>query len=134
LTFEELLKEIQSSKTVKPAPRPAERKPEPKKRETQVVDYDDDIAESEVLEDSNYDYRKQDRIYEVYENAKKQAFHRPSLEESLKLEDTIVRFQAAKPYERPARRGQAEEFRNELKNPQSFKKAFILSEILNRKF
>ena len=52
----------------------------------------------------------------------------------MKLEDTIVRFQAAKPYERAARRGQAEEFRNELMNPQSFRKAFILSEILNRKF
>jgi hypothetical protein len=134
LTFEELLKEIQSSKTAKPAPRPAQPIQEPKKWEPRRVDYDDDIPETKVLEDTNYDYRNQDKIYEVYENAKKQAFHRPSLEESLKLEDTIVRFRAAKPYERTARRGQAEDFRNELKNPQSFKKAFILSEILTRKF
>jgi hypothetical protein len=133
LTFEELLKEIQSSKMPKPAAGQVFPKQEGQ-RESRRIDYDDDIPETKVLEDSNYDYRNQDRIYEVYENAKKQAFERPSLEESLKLEDTIVRFQPAKPYERPARRGHAADLSGELRNPQSFKRAFILSEILARKF
>jgi hypothetical protein len=134
LTFEELLREIQTSKAPKPAPHPTRPTQEEKKWEPKRVDYDDDIPQPKVLEDTGYDYRNQDRIYEVYENAKKQAFERPSLEESLKLEDTIVRFQPAKPYERSGRRGYAADFRSELKKPESFRKAFLMSEILARKF
>ncbi len=132
MTFEELLKEIEGSKSA-PQPTPYEK---PRKAwETEVYDYEDEpVAEKKPLEDTNYDYRKQDNIYETYEKAKAEAFFRPSLEETTKLGDTIVRFKEFKPYESERKTSIAAEYVKELKNPSSFRKAFILSEILNRKF
>lgn len=140
VTFEELLREIQSSKEQKeaaaPKPRPV---PVPARP---FVDYDDDIEE-EVKGEENQSLeeieinKKRQRLEEttrVYEEAKKLAFYRPSLEETMKLEDTDTRFghfkeyaltQAEKPYARLV---------SELRNPESFKRAFILSEILKPKF
>jgi hypothetical protein len=132
LTFEELLREIEGSKRA-PEPTPYE---EPKKTwETEAYDYEEEpLAEKKPLEDTNYDYRKQDEIYETYQKAKEAAFFRPSLEETTSLGDTIVRFKEFKPYESHRKPGIASEYVKELKNPSSFRKAFILSEILNRKF
>ena len=59
-TFEELLDEIQKSKAGVEKPRPVPVETAPPARE--------------VLEDTNYDYRQHDTIYEVYENAKKGPF------------------------------------------------------------
>jgi len=128
-TFEELLREIEGSKTPTPAPK-MERRPEP---EPAVVDYDDNPGD-EYQEEPRRDYRDEDKIYQVYEDAKAQAFERPSLEETVKLEDTIVRFKQFKGYEKEAPNNEAQELLQELRNPQGFRKAFILSEILNRKF
>jgi len=132
MTFEELLREIEGSKRA-PQPEPYQ---EPKKTwEAEVYDYEDEpVAEKKPLEDTNYDYRKQDNIYETYEKARQEAFLRPSLEDTAKLEDTIVRFKEFKPYESERKQRLAAEYVKELKNPSSFRKAFILSEILNRKF
>ncbi len=132
MTFEELLKEIEGSKrAVEPAPYG-----KPKETwETEAYDYEDEpVAEKKPLEDTNYDYRKQDEIYETYEKAKNEAFFRPSLEETTKLGDTIVRFKEFEPYESERKPSIAAEYVKELRNPTSFRKAFILSEILNRKF
>ena len=131
-TFEELLREIQGMK--EPAPIPAKRieviKPEP-----DFVDYDDNAGDQkEDLEEVRRDYRKEDNIYQVYEDAKSQAFLRPSLEETVKLEDTIVRFKQFKGYEKTSRVNFANEVLKEFKDPQGFKKAFIMSEILRTKF
>jgi hypothetical protein len=114
-----LLDEIQGSKQLKPQPQmmPSELKQERK-----------------ILEDTDYDYRKHDDIYDIYENAKKEAFLRPSLEETLKLEDTIVRFNPFKGYQREESRNLAAELAKEIQNPTGFKKAFIMSEILQRRF
>ena len=120
LTFEELLREI-SEKKEKPQP--------------EYVDYDDSIEEEEKdLEDVNYDYRKQDKIYEVYEEAKKQAFHRPSLEETMKVTDTDVRYGKFKVFEEEAKRDLMAEYLADFKDPEGFKKAVVMSEILKRKF
>jgi hypothetical protein len=125
MTFEDLLEEIQGMKKkqeVKPAP-------------LETTDRDWEYTpERKQLEDTQYDYREHDKIYDVYEDARKQAFLRPSLEETSKLEDTIVRFKQFKVYETENKRNLAEEFFKELKEPQGFKKAFIMSEILKRRF
>jgi len=126
LTFDDLLKEIQAAKQPKPQPVPTK---------TDYVDYDDEIEEDEKpLEKTNYNYRDHDQIYATYEKAKEEAFHRPSMEETLKLENTIVRFGQFKSYAQEDRKSLAAEYASELRAPGNFKKAFILSEILNKRF
>jgi hypothetical protein len=123
LSFEELLKEITESKQ--------QRQP----MEEPVVDYDENLEEEEKdLEDVEYDHRKQDKTYEVYEEAKKQAFHRPSLEETLKLQDTVVSFGKFKAFEKGAETNLAAEYLKEFHDPDGLKKAVVMSEILKRKF
>lgn len=141
MTFEDLLKEIEGSKKPEPIP---QRLPEPvyeaPKPKWEPYNYDEENYEEEVvvktkpLEDTNYDYRKHDKIYEEYDTAKKYAFVKPSLEETMKIEDTVVRFNQFKEYAPDTRHQLRHDLVKELKNPQSFKKAFILSEILQRKF
>ena len=131
VTFEELLKEIQAVKMPKAPPQPVM---EPA-REYQTVDYDDSVKEEEQpLENTNYNYKDHDTIYETYEKAKQEAFYRPSMQETLKLENTIVRFGQFKGYEQQARPSLAREYGKDLQDVTNFKKAFILSEILNRRF
>ncbi|HCW08539.1 MAG TPA: hypothetical protein DGG95_14365 [Cytophagales bacterium] len=125
LTFDELLREIQAAK---PKPQPVLKKPE-------YVDYDDGLEEEKKpIEKTDFDYRNEDQIYETYERAKQEAFHRPSMEETLKLENTVVRFGQFKNYTRNDRPSLAAEYANDLRDPENFRKAFILSEILNRRF
>ena len=117
LTFEELLKEITESKKQQPP------------KEEPVVDYDENLEEEEEdLEDVEYDYRKQNKTYEVYEEAKKQAFLRPSLEETMKLQDTVVSFGKFKEFERSAETDLASEYLKEFNDPDGFKKAFAIED------
>jgi hypothetical protein len=129
LTFEELLREITEAKQPQqPVYQPAERKAE-------YVDYDDQIGEEEQdLEDVNYDYKKKDKLYDVYEEAKRQAFVRPSLEETMNVRDTNMQFGKFKVFERQEQRNLLEEYTRDFKDPEGFKKALVLSEILKRKF
>jgi len=131
LSFEDLLKEIQSAKGPKAPPQTVI---EPA-HEFQTVDYDDDVKkEDQPLEDTDYNYKDHDTIYETYEKAKQEAFYRPAMQETLKLENTIVRFGQFKKYEQQARPSLAREYGKDLQDVTNFKKAFILSEILNRRF
>lgn len=123
LTFEELLKEITESKQ------------QPLPKQEPVVDYDEDLEEEEKdLEDVEYDYRKQNKTYEVYEQAKKEAFLRPSLEETMKVQDTVVSFEKFKVFEKGAETNLASEYLKDFHDPDGFKKAVVMSEILKRKF
>ena len=133
VTFEDLLREIQQTKVNKPEAKPiTQSKP---LVTSDYVDYDDDLKEERRdLEDVNYNYRNQDKIYETYEKAKSEAFNRPSLEETLNVNDTIVRFGQFKEYGLQKADTIADSFASDLRNKDNFKKAFILSEILNRKF
>lgn len=135
-TFEELLREIQQMKEParEPAPAPVyERTPKPEP-EPEVIDYEDNIEEEPKDLVEPYEHRKHDKVYQAYEEAKAQAFYRPSLEETVKLEDTIVRFKQFKGYEKEERRNAAHEILREFQDPKGFRKAFIMSEILRRKF
>ena len=131
VSFEELLREIQGMKKPAPPPQPA---PVPTYEKKDWEPYPYELEEQKQLEDANYDYKKHDKIYEVYDNATKQAFTRPSLEETMKLQDTIVRFDPFKEYENDRKVSLVEEYVKELKDPKGFKKAFIMSEILKRRF
>ncbi len=129
ISFEDLLREIQASKEpAKPKPAPA---PQPR-----YVDYDDDLPEeTKPLETIRPDYRSDDSIYETYEKAKKEAFNRQSLEETAKLEDTVVRFDAfAKYKKRKDEKVLISHYLRDFQDPEGFKKAFVMSEILKRKF
>jgi len=130
VSFEELLREIQGAKAAKQQPKPVFEPVEQYK-----PDYDDNLKQEEQpLERVDYSYRNQDTIYETYEKAKKEAFNRPSMEETLKLENTVVRFGQFKGYEQQLRPSLASMYGKELSDATNFRKAFILSEILNRKF
>jgi len=128
VTFEELLREIQASKSPKREPVP---QPSP------VLDYDDELPDEEKsLEtvSAPTTYKHDDSIYDTYERAKQEAFARQSLEESLKLEDTIVEPVKFKGYQSTDVNSYASAYAEMLKDPATFKQAFIVSEILRPKF
>jgi len=127
VTFEELLREIQATKA------PAKLPPAPKKVE--YVDYDDNLEEEEKdLERTDYNYRDDSSIYETYEKAKQAAFVKPSLEETLKLKDTDMTFGQFKGYQQVEQKNPASEILKDFHDPEGFRKAFIMSEILKTKF
>jgi hypothetical protein len=136
LTFEELLKEITEAK--KQAQKPVfetKRSYETVSEPQEYVDYDDQLEEEEKdLEDVNYNYRKKDKLYDIYEEAKRQAFERPSLEETMKVTDTKVQFGKFKVFEQVDQTNLLEEYSKEFQDAEGLRKAVVLSEILNRKF
>ncbi len=138
ITFEELLREIQGTETEQQQPKPV-LYDTPKTvltspKEVDYQDYDDDLGtEEKDIEDAVYDYKKNDTIYTTYEEARSQAFERPSLEESMKLEDTIVKYGQFKGYQQVSHTSFLAEYIKELKDPKGFKKAFIMSEIIHRR-
>jgi hypothetical protein len=140
ISFEDLLREIQQAKNPKVEPPVQQRpvlQPSPAQRPAKPYDYqdyDDDIEEEEKREVVQPDYKSDDKIYDVYEEAKKQAFLKPSLEETLKVEDTVVKFDQFKNYKKEKVKTQGLTYLNEFHDPDGFKKAFIMSEILKRKF
>lgn len=136
MTFEELLREIQASKNPAPPPAPlpakTEYKTEYKPVKPSFVDYDDDIKNEE--QDLETIPANDNRSFELYEKAKRDAFQRPSLEETLKLSDTVMKYGHFKEYDDSSKRTVASEVLENFKDPEGFKKAFIMSEILKRKF
>jgi hypothetical protein len=132
LTFEELLKEISESKTSTPKPVTVQKAPKPYQ---EVIDYDDNLAnEEQDLEDVGYDYRKKDKIYDVYEDAKRQAFNRPSLEETMKVGDTVMSYGKFKEFEQTKKRDLIKDYLSDFNDPEGMKKAIVMSEILQRRF
>lgn len=132
VTFEDLLREIQAAKAPKPKPAYVAPKQVPSKQ-YDVEDYDDNLGDENKSLERN-DYYANDKFNETYENAKKAAFSRASLEETMKVEDTEVKFNQFKEYSKKEGESLGSQYAKELKNPQSFKRALILSEILNKRF
>jgi hypothetical protein len=132
MTFEELLKEITEAK----APRPPEPAPT-SKTYPEYVDYDDEIPEErQDLEEVSYQRREEEtrRANAVYEEAKRQAFERPSLEETMSLKNTKMEFGKFKVFEQEKQRNLLKEYTIDLQDHEGLKRAFVMSEILNRKF
>jgi hypothetical protein len=127
VSFEDLLREIQASK----APTKPVVQPQPKM--VDYVDYDDELEEeNKPLEKANY--KAEDEIYSTYEKAKSEAFNRASLEETMHVEDTVMSYEKFKGYKKERKVAPAANYVKELRNPASFKRAFILSEILAKRF
>jgi hypothetical protein len=137
LTFDDLLREITQGKEPEPQPVPYKPAPLPK---SEYVDYDDDLKdEEEDLEDTGYeDYKQRELPREVpnkaYEDAKAAAFYRPSLEETMKIQDTVVNFSKFSVFQEERKRNLLEEYTKDLRDPEGLKRAVVLSEILNRRF
>lgn len=127
LSFEDLLREITEAKQPQ--------KPVFQPPGTSVIDYDDDLGEEQQsLETIGKDYRKDDRLYDVYEDAKRLAFERPSLEETMNVNDTVMKFGKFKEFETQNQRNLLEEYTREFRDREGLKKAVVMAEILNRKF
>jgi hypothetical protein len=128
LTFEELLREITEAKTIQEKPKSS---PKPV-----FADYDEDEEEeAKSLETiPSYNYNKKPAVYDEYEEGKKIAFNRPSLEETTKLSDTDVRFGKFKVFEEEKTEDFLSNYMKDLRDPEGFRKAFVMSEILNRKY
>jgi hypothetical protein len=134
LTFEELLREITEGKEMTKQILPVGQ-PTSQEKKFAEVDYDDDLKEeAEDLEESVPDYRSKDRSYEIYEEGKMNAFNRPSLEETLNVRNTDMKFGKFKAFEQEQQRNLLEEYTKQLQDPEGLKKAIVMSEILNRKF
>lgn len=120
LTFEELLKEITEGKNARP---------------TTVEVAKERKEEAEDLEDIGRKYEAPQRVYREYELSRNQAFTRPSLEETTKLEDTDVRFGKFNAFKiEDDRNVILEGYVRDFQDPEGFKKAFVMSEILKTKF
>ena len=132
LTFEELLKEITEGKAAQKASQP---QPQPIPRAYQEVDYDDDLKdEVDDLEEIGTRYPKENSVTRAYEEGKKSAFNRRSLEETLNVRNTDVRYAKFKVFEQAQERNLLEEYTSQFRDPEGLKKAVVMSEILNRKF
>lgn len=137
VSFEDLLRELTEGKEAKKFPespvnqtKAEDRKPLPKPQPA-YVDYDDDLEEeAKSLEKVSFD---DERSNKAYEEAKKLAFYRPSLEETLKLENVNTTYGRFKEFDVKQDKSPVSEYVKDLRDPKGVKKAFILSEVLNRK-
>jgi hypothetical protein len=132
LTFEELLREITEAK------QPPQPSYETRRQEPEYVDYDDNLKEEEEdLEEVRYNkrYKEEERVNTAYEQAKLEAFNRPSLEETLKVSDTQVQFGKFKAFDQqPKRNNVLEDYTINFQDSEGLKRAVVMSEILKRKF
>jgi DNA primase large subunit len=132
ISFEDLLREIAESK--KPAqPSTPSAVPSSEYKEVPYTDYDDDLEEEEKSLEREPVRIDDDRVVLAYEEAKRQAFNRPSLEETATSEKVDTRFSRFKSFEKKERDSFLQDLVGELRQPKSLKKAVVLSEVLNRK-
>jgi len=129
MSFEELLKEITEAK--KPS-QPAYQTPRPSPKPA-YVDYDDDLKD-EIDDLEDVDYKPDSKVFEIFEKAKKEAFNRPSLEETMKLSDQKQGYNRFKEFDIKKKGTLLKEYASDLKTKGGFRRAVVLNEILNRKF
>jgi hypothetical protein len=70
----------------------------------------------------------------VYDKGKLEAFNKLSLEETMRIEDTDVKYERFKMFEKQQSRDLIQEYLADFKDPEGFKRAIVMSEILQRKF
>lgn len=124
LTFEELLREITEGKQ---AAKPISQPPRYEGYEKDTGD------EARSLEEISYDESQRVSRWKPYEEVPVQT-ERRSLEETLKLEDTVVDFGKFEVFEQRAKKKMLDDYIKIIRNPETLKQAVIMSEILKRKF
>jgi hypothetical protein len=137
VTFEELLREITEGKETEKIPESPVTQTKPEFRQVlpkpkpAYIDYDDDLEDEErSLEKTNFD---DERSNKAYEDAKKMAFNRPSLEETMSLDQVNTTFGRFKEFDKKQDSPVLAEYVKDLRDPKGFKRALILNELLNRK-
>jgi hypothetical protein len=134
MTFEDLLREIQASK--KPVKeQQARRIPEPRPFESYEEEETDESIQ-EVVPETEYSKESytSTETFKAYEKAKSEAFQRASLEETMKVENTEVKFSKFAEYQTAKDPSPAEQIYADFRNPDTLKKYFIINEILNKKW
>jgi hypothetical protein len=128
ISFEDLLREITEGKTRSVPSTPEVSKPLYESYEDVLAEEEQDL---EVVTEEKYTSGK---VSASYEEAKRQAFARPSLEETMSLSDTNMTFGRFKEFENDANKGLLSHYLSDLRDPDGLKKAFVMSEVLKRKF
>jgi len=128
LTFEELLREITEAKQTE------KRRPE---REVvpQYESYEKDPgAEARSLEEVDFNEADRSVKWKPYEEVPAASAQRRSLEETMRLEDTVVDFRKFDVFENKDQKRQLDDYIRLMRNPVTLKQAVVLSEILKTKF
>lgn len=127
LSFEDLLREITEAKELSTSPKPVY------KPAQEFEDYDDELVQEVEPVRPDYDYRKQE-TYKTFEQSKYEAFNRLSYEDTMKLEDTDVKFGKFQAFEEDNKPSMASQIAEDFADVDKVKRAFIMSEIFNRKY
>lgn len=123
LTFEDLLKEITEAKMELPKPEPSR----------EFRGYDEELNEEVDSSKQDYEYVGQE-TYKSFEQSKYEAFNHLSYEETMKLEDTDVKFGKFQAFEEDNKPSIAAQLAADFEDIDKVKRAFIMSEILNKKY
>jgi hypothetical protein len=135
LTFEELLREITEGKQAQkrqPMPEPEpEHEPVPR-----YEPYEQAMGEeARSFEDVRTDEVESARKWKPYEQVIQEAPERRSLEETLRLQDTVVSFGKFAAFDKKQDQKKIlNDYIKIIRNPESLKQAVVMSEILRRKF
>ena len=129
LTFEELLREITEGK------QPGQ----PRTPEREVVaeyeSYETDTGEeAKGLEEVNVDEVQNARRWKPYEEIPAPTIQRKSLEETMRLQDTIMDFGKFDAFRQTEKKRMLDGYMKIIRNPETLKQAVVMSEILKRKF
>ena len=128
LTFEELLREITEGKQAQKQ----QREPEP------VPAYDsyekDPGEEARSLEQIDLNTPENANRWKPYEEIPVRAVERKSLEETLRLGDTVINFNKFEAFENRSRTRLLDDYLKIIRNPATLRQAMVMSEILKRKF
>jgi hypothetical protein len=128
MTFEELLREITEGKQAQKRPPQPVPQPEYESYEKDIVD------EARSLEETNFEETERATKWKAYEGIPASNIERRSLEETLRLEDTVVNFRKFDVFENKDQNRLSDDYIRILRNPQTLKQAVVMSEILKRKF
>lgn len=139
-SFEDLLREIMEAKSTaekktREVTRPqlvTQKREEQTRREAESQEWMGE--EIDDLEDVDFGEKQRKKFNLEYEAAKNLAFNRPSLEETMRLQDTDMQYGKFKEFEIEQRRNLLQLYLNDFKDPEGLKKAVVMSEILKRKF
>lgn len=129
LTFEELLREITEGKQAEQRRIP-EREVVP-----EYESYEKDPGEeARSLEEVNVDEVQNARRWKPYEEIPAPTVQRRSLEETMRLQDTVVDFNKFDAFRQTEKKRLLDGYMKIIRNPETLKQAVVMSEILKRKF
>lgn len=128
ISFEDLLREITEAKI------PKSEQEYQSYEDAEYVNYDDDLTEEGINAEEVVTSTTNDSIYKELALAKSRDYASESLESSLKLENVKMDYGRFKEFETASNINLLELYTRELRDPEGFKKAVILTEVLKPKY